>query len=226
MAAVPEIHGRHAAALRGLTASPLDLGDAASSDVELRARLDDERTPIAIYYYYFCNADLAYHAGDLSRAATLLREAGRHLCGIFGEPAVVELCFLRALVAARQLDGAPPWQRLPLMAALIRCDRALAAWARDAPDNYQAHASIVRAELWRALGRRREAERSYGEAIAVARRQGANKREALALELASSHAAAVGDDPRAEQLRREAIAAYRRWGSPVKADALARAIRS
>ena len=221
MIATPDIHARYAAALRGLSSSPLDLGRPSSSDAELRAGLDDETAPIAMFYYHFCNADLAYLAGDLRRAMAQLAAAEQRTRGIFGEPMVVELCFLAALIAARRHDASSGWERLRPLARLIRHSHQLDAWARSCPDNYLAHALLVHAELMRVVGRRRQAEGAYRGAIAAARGLGATKREALALELAARHAAARRDAALAERRWREAIVAYRRWGAATKADALA-----
>jgi len=223
MAAVPDLHARYAEALRGQTDSWTDLGRPSSSDAELRATLGDDTTPVGIFYYHFCNAELAYLAGDIDRAAALLEVAEKRTKGIFAIPTTVELCFLGALVAAQQYGRAAGWRdRLRLRRAITRRIRKLDAWARSCPHNYEAHALIAHAELARARGRARQADMQYQRAIASARRINAPKREALALELAAAHALAQGDHDKAAAWRRQAIEAYRRWGAVAKADALER----
>jgi predicted ATPase len=222
MIGVPEAHARHAATLRGLTPSVLDLGTAESPDSDFRASLSDSATPTALFYYQFCTADLAYHFGNAAAARALLREAEKRTEGIFGLPTTVELAFLDALVAAREHDLAgTSWRkRLGLRLRVYGALRKLRAWAASCPANFAAHALIVEAEHARIRGKRARADECFERAIATARVRGSPRREALALERAAAHALAAGETAKAAQRRAEAIAAYRRWGASAKADAL------
>jgi predicted ATPase len=224
MIGVPEAHARHAATLRGLTPSLLDLGTADSPDSEFRASLSDSGTPTALFYYQLCSADLAYHFGSVTDARALLREANRRTEGIFGLPTTVELHFLDALVAAREHDlaGAKWHTRLGLRLRVRAAARKLRAWARSCPHNFAAHALIVEAELARIRGRSAQADACFERAIAAARAHGSARREALAMELGAAHARAAGDEAKADERRRDAVSAYRRWGALAKADALER----
>jgi predicted ATPase len=217
MTAVPDIHARYAAALRG-ESQGFDLGDAVMSDAELRAGLGDQTTPVAIFYYHFTSAELAFLSGDLARATERLTDAAARTRGIFAIPTTVELCFLEALVAAQQASASSGWQRALRIAAVASRCRRLEAWARSCPANYRPQAMIARAELLRILGSRL-ARGAYERAIAAARQAGAPKREAIALDLAAAHAAARGDRGQAAAYARRAIEAYRRWGAHALADA-------
>jgi predicted ATPase len=225
MIGVPDAHARHAATLRGLTPSLLDLGTTDSPDAELRASLSDSATPTALFYYQFCTADLAYHFGSAATARALLREAKKRTEGIFGLPTTVELHFLDALVAAREHDLAEtPWRaRLALRLAVHGALRKLKAWATSCPANFEAHALIIEAELARIRGNGARADACFERAITAARTHRSPRREALALELAAAHARATGETAKAEERRLEAVAAYRRWGASAKADVLERA---
>ena len=225
MVGVPDCHARHAATLRALTPGVLDLGTATSSDASFRASLSDEVTPTALFYYQFCNADLAYHFGDVPRARALLGEAKKRTQGIFGLPTTVELSFLDALVAAREHDRASPFARFFLRRRVARELRRLRAWARSCPANFDAHAAIVEAELAR-IGGQRRAPVCFERAVRIARDHGDAKREALALELWSRWAAQGGDTSTAEARARAAVEAYRRWGALAKAEALAREVHA
>ena len=225
MIGVPECHARHAATLRGLTPSVLDLGTATSSDASFRASLSDEVTPTALFYYQFCNADLAYHFGDVRRARALLVEAKKRTQGIFGLPTTVELSFLDALVAAREHDSGSLLARFLLRRRVGRELRRLRAWARSCPANFDAHAAIVEAELAR-MGGQRRASACFERAVRIAKEHGDAKREALALELWSKWAEEGGDSSTAEGRMGEAIDAYRRWGAVAKAEALAREVNA
>jgi hypothetical protein len=219
MASVPEAHARYAAALRGETPSPRDLGLAGSSDAELRARLD-AKTPTAMFYYLFCNAELAYLFDDPARAHALLQEAERGSHVINSLPTMVELCFLQVLVAARLHDSAPLLQRAALRRRVAARIRRLRLWAKSCPENFEAHCLIALAEAARMGGRRRVAQAKFERAASAAREHRSAKREAIALELASRCANGRGDAALAARLRGEAARAYRRWGAAAKADGL------
>jgi predicted ATPase len=222
MAGAPEAHARYAAALSGETPSARDLGLDGSTDAELRGSLGDA-TPTAAFHYYFCNAELAYLAGDARRAEAMLEEARTRTRVIFGLPMTAELCFLESLVAARLHDDAPLPTRLRLRAETALRVHRMRAWARRCAANFEAPYLIARAELDRIGGDARAATATFDRATTAARVHHAPKREALALELASLHAARRGDTERAARLRVEAIDAYRRWGATRKAEELARA---
>jgi len=222
MACMPDVQARHAAALAGHAGSARDLGVPGSTDAELRASLDDATTPIALFYYYFCNAELAYLDGDAARAEQLLAQAHRRKEGIFSIPTTAELCLLDALVAARRHAQVGRAARARLRLALDSCVRKLDAWAESCPHNFAAQAHIARAERARVHGRHSEASERYDRAVAAAREHQAPRREAFALELAAAHAHAQGEPERARALTREAVLAYRRWGAQGKAAELAR----
>jgi predicted ATPase len=222
MAGVPDAHARYAAALLGTTPSPRDLGLSSSSDEEFRASLS-AKTPTAMFYYLFCNAELAYLFGDAARAHDLLEEAGKRVQVIFSLPTTAELCLLRALVAAKMHDSAPWTKRLQLQLLVASCGRELRENAKSCPENFEAHALLVSAELLRIRGAGEAADAAFERAVTAARVHRSVKREAFALDLASCHARASGDAARADRLRAEAIDAYRRWGAISKADDLSRA---
>src|SRR5262249_37591178 len=116
MALVPDAHARHAAALRG-GASAADRGRATLSDEDLQSRLGPE-TPTGLFYERFCNAELAYLAGDAARADALLREANTGAQVISGLPTIFELCLLECLVAAKLWDDAPGAEKTRLVDAI------------------------------------------------------------------------------------------------------------
>jgi IS5 family transposase len=143
--------------------------------------------------------------------------ASKRTQGIFSVPTTVELCFLAALLAARRHGDAGRIERMKLQFGLVTSARKLDAWALSCPQNFEAHALIVRGELARVRGRQADATDFYERAIAAARRHGSPKREALALELAARHARTSGDAARGDSLEQEATEAYRRWGAATKA---------
>jgi predicted ATPase len=223
MAGVPAAHARYAAAMR---AGSVDLGSPESSDAAFRASMSDATTPTAMFYYFFCSAELAYHAGDTARARALLADAKRRTQPIFGLPTTVELHFLDALVAAREHDQAGLTARLGLRLAIAAKARKLRAWARSCSSNFSAHLAIVEGELARVRGRAAQARRSFERAVTAARAHDDTKRESLALELTAAHERASGDAVAAARAATEASRAYLRWGTEAKATAVAHAFRS
>jgi hypothetical protein len=222
MAGVADAHARCAAALRGgapRSGAIPDLTIDGSTDADLRASLG-AKTPTAMFYYFFCNAELAHTFGDVARAAALLTEAGARTNVIFAIPTMVELALLEALVAARLHDGASRLARLRLRRTVRGRVGMLRRWAESCPENFEPHFLVASAELARIGGAAAEADEAYARAVTAARAYGSTKREAIALELAARHARSRDDAARADRLRAEAIDAYRRWGAPTKADAL------
>jgi serine/threonine protein kinase/predicted ATPase len=224
MAWVPEAHARYAAALRGESGEPgsaMDLGRPGSSDDEFRSRLGVE-TPTGLFYYRFCNAELAYLGGDVARADGLLREAAKGAQVISGLPTVFELCLLECLVAARRHDAASAEEKGPLVAGIEARVARLRGWMEVCPANFEPQYLIAQAELARVqtVDGGGNVPAAYERAWTAARKWRAPKREAIALELAAAYAAARGEGERAEGLRGEAAAAYARWGATAKAKAL------
>jgi len=208
-------HQRYCATLRGQTDDVLSLSTDESSDQAFRAGLSDE-TPLALFYYYLLSAELNYLFGDAARAEQLLADAAPWISGIFGTPTTVEHCLLHVLVDARRCEGATWWTRRRRRRAIARRIKRLARWARACPENFEAQYLIACAEQARVAGDDDAASAGFDAAIASARRHGAVKREALALELAARHSAALGEAEKASSLLAEAVDAYRRWGAEAR----------
>ena len=99
---------------------------------------------------------------------------------------------------------------------IARQVKRLAHWARACPENFAPQHLIALAEQARVAGADDIASARFDQAIAVARRHDAVKREALALELAARHSAAIGDAEQASARLAEAIDAYQRWGAEAR----------
>ena len=217
MAGFADVFARYAAALRSEPAepaesphAPLDLSRNGSSDADLRASFTDAKTPSSVYYYFYCDAELAYLAGDAVRARELLDEAWKRIQIVFGLPTTVDLWWLDALVCARLHDTAPWTARVGLRRRVAKRVAKLRSWARSCPANFEPHHHLASAELARIDGDLERATEEVERAITAARAHKAPKREAFALDLAARLAEARGEDPAAP--RREAVEAHRRWG--------------
>jgi hypothetical protein len=205
---------RHVAALRGETPSLADVSLPGSSQESFIASLRQDQGRVWIH---LALAELSYLAGDCARAETNLAEVHRARKAVFGMPSTADIWTLGALVAAGGYEGASVAGRVQRLARVVRAARKLEEFARSCPENFEAHAALVRAELARIRGRGEKAAEGYERAIAAARKYDAPKREAIACELAGRHARASGNGAQAERYRRMAIDAYRRWGATAKA---------
>jgi predicted ATPase len=219
MTGFAEVFARYAAALAGATPSATDLSLATSSDADFRATLSDEKTPSSIFYYLYCNAELAYLAGDPARAFSLLEEAWRRTQIVFGLPTKVDLHLLDALVVARLHDDAAWGARMRMRRRVAQRVKMLRVWAASCPRNFEPHYHVACAELARIRGDVDEAEACFERAVTAARAHRSVKREALAHDLAATLAGARGDESRADTSHAAAQDAYRRWGATTKSDA-------
>jgi predicted ATPase len=220
MTAMMSVHRRFCQALRGLTASTADLGNEESDDATFAATLSRKQTPVAIFYYYFLNAQLAYLHDDLLRAQERLHEAEQHTGAIFSIPTTVELDLWRVLIGVRAHESAATADRLRFEVTAQRVLHRLARVARLCPQNFAAHHRLAAAELMR-LWRPSTGAARLLDAVAAARLHNKGKWEALALELLSRHQRSRGDGAQAATMLQEAIDAWRRWGGDGRAAALA-----
>jgi predicted ATPase len=214
-------HLKYAAALRG---SPegfdLSRGRYVDAGFEEIAGKSPDKTPAAYAAYWVFGAWAAYLFGRTQVAVDWLAETKRFAHGYFGNLAMLDLCLLECLVAAKLHDSASWARRLWLRWSMSLRLRKLGAWSRGCPQNFEPHYLIARAELARVRGKPQEAAASLEQAAASAHSRGAGLREAIALELAAVLAAGQGDVARARRMKDEAISAYRRCGATAKAEAL------
>jgi predicted ATPase len=213
---------RYCAALRG-EAEPQGLSSPELSDADFRASLDEARMPIAVFYYHYLNAELAYAFCEDARAQAFIDEAARLTRSIFSIPTTAEYCLLEVLVAARLHDAAGWAERIGLRRVIARGLKQLAGWARTCPANFESGYFIARAEHARVGGHHDAALKDYECAHQAADQHRQPKRAAQALELAARLEQLRGAHAEATMLARKAIAAYERWGAQAKAAQLRRA---
>jgi histidine kinase len=126
--------------------------------------------------------------------------------------AVFHAALARLAVARRR----PLAERVVLLARAEVGVRRFAAWARQAPSNFEAKARLLEAERARVLGDAAGAIDNFDRAIAAARRWGANHDTALACERAGRFQLGRGNHAVGEALLREARYAYSLWGASAK----------
>ena len=216
MSALCDVQDRFCAALQGPTPAPGLVG--ATASLEPSDGISDERTPIAIFFYYLLSAQLAYFAADDERCLALLAEAEKRKDFQFGIVSPVDLHLFRVLAAARLWKAAAAARRMRLAWMLRRSCAYLAKMERWNPQNFEARSRIARAARLQTLGRPMTALDELIAAARAAREYRDGKHEALALELAARlHRQEGGLFADVHEL---AIAAYERWGAHARAAAL------
>jgi hypothetical protein len=225
MSALVSAHARYCGALRGLNADSARLGNDESDDATFFASLSVQKTPVAIFYYHFCNAQLAYLHDDLARAGQQLAEAGKHVGAIFAIPTTVDLELWRVLIGVRAHESASLAERLEYGVRALPSLVRLARWARLCPQNFEPHYRLARAELIR-LESGADPSQRFAETVTSAREHGKRKWEAIALELAGRHHRRRGETAKADSCVRAAIDAYTRWGAAGRAARLGRLLGS
>jgi hypothetical protein len=210
---------RWCAALRGLSPERANLGNEESSNAAFGTRFNRKQTPVAMAFYYFLNAHLAFSYDDVRAADRLLAQAERYIPGVT-TPAVAEMRFWRVLVDARVAERAPMLERLQRRRRIAKWLERLAHSARMCPDNFAAQYRIALAAHATVFDRRHAGARLTA-AVEAALQQPGLKWEPLARELAWRHFADQGELGKAEEQRAAAVAAYARWGAEAKARALA-----
>jgi predicted ATPase/signal transduction histidine kinase/tRNA A-37 threonylcarbamoyl transferase component Bud32 len=210
-----------ALALRGDTAAPTRLGDAAFDEDAAFAAFDQGRLSFAALWYCIARLALAVLHRDDAAATRWMAEAERRLLNSSWY-LTTELTFYAGLHLAATLRRASAEARGPIAARLAEHRRRYAELARSSPANFAAKLALLDAEIAAAAGDRLAALGGYDAAIAEARRQGVAPTEALARELAGRFYLDAGHEVFAASLLADAEVVFRRWGALAKADALVR----
>jgi PAS domain S-box-containing protein len=167
--------------------------------------------------YWFRRQQAHFLAGD-ARGSVAAAEAAEPLlwcADVF--PQFAEHHFYGALARAECLDSADEAARSNLRERLEAHLTKLAQFAENSPVTFGSRAALAAAEFARIEGRERDAMTLYEQAMRSARAAGFAHIEALSFELAARFYAARGFETIAASHRREARAAYLRWGAHGKA---------
>jgi hypothetical protein len=181
--------------------------------------ISDQRTPIAIYFYYLLAAQLLHFAGDDERCLQFLAEVEKRKDFQFGIVSPVDMHLFRALAAMRLWASASTARRFKLARLMRRACAYLGRMERWNAASFAARARIARAARLCTLGRPMTALDELAGAVGAARQHGDRKHEAIALELVARlriRDAASRD----EDAWGAAIAAYERWGALARALAI------
>ncbi len=185
--------------------------------------VDDESTPLTMFYFHLYRAMTRYIGGDDEAAYRSLEEALLRTKVAFGSAIIADLHFYEGLIRARAAATARGRDRRRHVKAIRGCLSKLATWAASAPANYAAREALVRAELGRINGVS-DALTHYNRAVTLARTHSAPNVEALACECALRYVLTQGEDHGvlARHYLADALDAYRGWGAREKVVTLAR----
>jgi signal transduction histidine kinase len=166
--------------------------------------------------YWIRKLQARFFAGDYGSAVDASLRAQQLLWTSPSQFETAEYHFYGALSRAACCDSALPDRQGQDFEALIAHHRQLEVWAENCPENFEARAALVGAEIARVDGRELDAERLYEQAIRSARANGFIHNEALAYELAARFYAARGFEEFARVYLQKARYGYLRWGADGK----------
>ena len=169
----------------------------------------DPKAPGSLLRWRLCVGD---RCGGQGRQ--MVRDVRAAVAPHAGEDANITFYAALSRAASCQPTGSDPYDKHE--EALRTHERELRAWAANCPQNFEARAALVGAEIARIEGRPLDAMDLYERAIASARENGFVHDEALAYELAARFYAARGFDRIANAYLRDARSCYRQWGADGK----------
>ncbi len=206
---------RFIAALGGRTANLSTFNDAGFDEASFEAQLAD-RLPSMACWYWILKVEARFLSHDY-RQALEAAEKARHL--IWATPGMIELVnyhLFSALTLASLIVTVPRQQQGDWRERIAGHLSQLREWAKQTPENFEAAAALVEAEVAHIDGSYFEAMGRYERAIGKARAQGFLPTEGIANELAARFYGAHGFDSIAETYLRSALHCYLQWGAQGK----------
>jgi PAS domain S-box-containing protein len=197
--------------LRGLTPKFGYFDDGQFDELRFERHLASAPAALPECFYWIRKLQARFFAKDYSSAVETLLRAQQLLWTAPSNFEMAEYHFYGALSRAASCDSAMPDQRRQHFEALVAHHRQLEIWAENCPENFEARAALVGAEIARIEGRELDAEHLYEQAIRLAHANGFVHNEALANELAAHFYLARGFEKIAYAYLREARYCYLRW---------------
>jgi len=172
--------------------------------------------PLAAFSYWTARTQLDVLVGNHD-AAVDAAERAKALC--WASRSYLEMAdyeFYAALAHAAACGTASEGRRQAHLDALHAHYRQIEIWAERCPDNFANRLALTGAEIARLEGRELDAERSYEDAIRLARAAGFLHNEAIASECAARFQADRGFEMMATAYLGNARHCYLRWGAAGK----------
>jgi predicted ATPase/signal transduction histidine kinase len=199
--------------LRGLTADCLSLSD---DHFDEQACLDGMRerkfmTGIANYHIY--KLEICFAHEEYEKARHHIEEQDKLIQSSMALPQLVRYYFIAFLTLARLHPGMERTKQRETMSRMRRDIARMAAWAKICEANFLHLLRLMEAEMADLRGHAGEAAPHYAEAIALARKHGFRRDEALAGELFARFYLAAGQERAAEGYLRAAAQLYHSIGA-------------
>jgi class 3 adenylate cyclase len=164
---------------------------------------------------------LTYLFREYEQAFRLAKASESQIKAAINQIVVVEHYFYRGLTAAALIRSSRT-RRGPLWRTLKLCRTKIRRWARNCPENYEAHYKLIEAEFESLKGRIDQAERCYDETIAAAQSHRWQHIEALAGELAGESYLRRNRRHVAKTYLLAARQSYAKWGAIAKSRQITR----
>jgi predicted ATPase/class 3 adenylate cyclase len=202
--------------LMGRSADRFELAGETAYDERVAVPLAVERHDVtALTAYHLTRLGLHLWYGDFEGGLPHARKSEEYLVGMRGTPNVPIFHMSNAIVRLRAAPNEAGTRR-----AVRRARDGYRTWARTSPDNYQAPALLIEAEVERAAGHDHRAETLYDEAIEAADRSGLVTIGALAREFAAELHAEKRRDLVARSYLAAAVESWATLGADGKVDQL------
>jgi len=203
--------------LRGVTPKFGCLNDGHIDELRMEHHISgNPLLAISACWYWIRKMQARYLAGGYSEALDALSKAQPLLSISPSHFEAAEFYFYGALSHAASWDFAPPDEKQRHFEALKAHHNQLDIWTRNCPENFEARAALVAAEIARIEGRDLDAMRFYELAIRSAHANGFIHNEAIAYEIAARFYAARGFDTISDAYLLAARYGYLRWGLTAK----------
>jgi predicted ATPase/class 3 adenylate cyclase len=207
-------------ALKGETENASSLSDAKYREETHLADFRAVGNLTTLSYYLIVKMQLTYLFRQYDEALNLAVESESLIKSAVNQIVIVEHYFYRGLTAAALIRSRGA-RRGPLWRTFKLCRKKLRRWARNCPENYQAHHNLIEAEFESLNDRIDQSERYYDDTIAVAQRHGWQHLEALAGELAGESYLRRNRRHVAKTYLQAARQSYAKWGAVAKSRQIA-----
>ena len=182
--------------------------------------LEETQNISAIWIIYLNKAIFNYVFERFTEAYENTVQAEKYIAAATGAITPPLFYFYDSLIRLSMYSDVQEPEQTDIIKKVEANQEKIKNWAEHAPMNFLHKWTLVEAEKARILGRDREAEKYYEEAIDLAQKNEYLNEEALAYELASSFYLDKDRKRIAACYLREAYYTYQRWGAIVKVEDL------
>jgi PAS domain S-box-containing protein len=208
--------------LRVLMPTFISAEEEGRDEVRFEQQLAEKHLSFAACGYRIHKLQMLFFAKDYKACIEAAAKAQELLWTMKSFPEAAEYCFYDALARAAACDSMPAERRQEHFDALLAHHRQITVWAENCPENFANRAALVAAEIARLEGRELDAERSYEDAIRLAREGGFIQNEGIANELAARFYSSRGFETVSHAYLRNARHCYLRCGADGKVQQLDR----